>query len=252
MLKPRLIACLDVAAERVVKGTRFEAMEPVGVPEELARRYQDQGADEVVLLDITATRERRSPDVATVTRVARALSIPLTVGGGIVTAEQAGQILAAGADKISINTAALQRPALLTDVAGRYGMQAVVVAVDVRREGPGWRVYASGGRTTTPWTLESWLKKAETLGAGEVLLTSIDRDGTGEGYDISALEAASRATSRPLIASGGGSGPDELERALGVPGVTAVLLAGVLHRGETTVMELKRALRDRGVILRGA
>ncbi len=252
MLKPRVIACLDVAADRVVKGTRFEGLQSIGVPDDLARRYEDQGADELVLLDITATRERRNPDFKTVNRVARALAIPLTVGGGIATAAQAGQMLAAGADKISINTAALARPELLKEAADRYGTQAVVVAVDVRREGPGWRVYSSGGRTATPWTLADWLRKAEELGAGEVLLTSIDRDGTGQGYDTGALKAASRATSRPLIASGGGAGPDDLERALRIPGVTAVLVAGVLHRGEVTVMELKRALAGRGMILRGA
>lgn len=252
MLRPRLIACLDVAADRVVKGRRFQTLEPVGRPDEMARRYQDQGADEVVLLDITATGERRGPDLTTITRVALSLSIPLTVGGGLSTTEQVGRVLAAGADKASINTAALNRPELLGEAADHYGTQAVVVAVDVRREGPAWRVYGSGGRVASRWTLDAWLHEAETLGAGEVLLTSIDRDGTGQGYDISALEAASRATSRPIIASGGGSGPDDLERALRVPGVTAVLVAGVLHRGETTIMELKRALGARGVILRGA
>ena len=250
MLKPRLIVCLDVADGFVVKGRQFERLQRWGRPEDLARRYQDEGADEVVVLDITASPEQRGPDVEMVGRVARDLAIPLTVGGGLSRREQVGAVLAAGADKVSLNTAALADPALVAESAGRYGSQAVVVAVDVRREDGDWRVYSRGGRVETPWRLRPWLERVEALGAGEILLTSIDQDGTGTGYDRQALAAATQAVSLPVIASGGAQHPDHLAQALAIAGVTGVLVAGVLHRGETTIGRLKQELAARGVMMR--
>lgn len=250
MLKPRVIACLDVAGGAVVKGRQFVDLVRLGAPDELARRYEAEGADELVVLDITATREGRAADVAMVERVARSLTIPLTVGGGIATWQQAGRILAAGADKVTVNTAALDRPLLLTDIADRFGSQAVVVAVDVRQANGGWQVYAAGGARATGWTLASWLPHAVAHGAGEILLTSIDRDGTGTGYDVAALARAAELVACPIIASGGARDASQMAAALAVPGVTGVLLAGVLHRGETTVGALKQELSRQGVMLR--
>lgn len=252
MLKPRLIVCLDVAGDRVVKGRRFENLVDMGRPEDLAVWYEDQGADEVVLLDITASVERRGPNLGAITRVARALSIPLAVGGGISSSEGAGQVLGAGADKVSVNSAALDRPELISETAARYGGQAVVVAIDVRRDGDGFRVYRAGGRDAVPWMLGPWVAHAQAQGAGELLITSIDRDGTGLGYDLAALSEASRASTLPIIASGGGSDAGHLRAALQVPGVTGVLVAGALHRGEVTVAGLKADLAREGVAMRVA
>lgn len=250
MLRPRLIACLDVAADRVVKGVRFQELISLGRPEDLARQYEDQGADELVLLDITAGAEHRGPSLAVVERTARRLAIPLTVGGGIHDRATALSVLAAGADKVSINSAALASPGLVSQIADEAGSQAVVAAIDVRRDGTTHRVYADGGRTRTRWTLSEWVAEVAALGAGEVLLTSIDRDGTGEGYDLEALARAGAAARLPVIASGGGRTAGHLAAALAVPGVTGALVAGVLHRGETTVAALKRQLAKRGVPVR--
>ena len=250
MLRPRLIACLDVAADRVVKGVQFQGLVVLGRPEDLARRYEDQGADELVLLDITATQERRGPSLAVVEKTARQLGIPLTVGGGIRDRAGALSVLAAGADKVSVNSAALARPDLVGQVAEEAGSQAVVAAIDVRREAGMHRVYADGGRTATRWTLRDWVARVAALGAGEVLLTSIDRDGTGEGYDLDALAVAGAAARLPVIASGGGRTAKHLAAALAVPGVTGALVAGVLHRGDVTLAELKQQLTDEGVPVR--
>ena len=250
MLRPRIIACLDVAGNEVVKGIQFGSLRALGRPEELAARYEDEGADEIVLLDITAGAERRGPDLAVVERTARRLGIPLTVGGGIQAAETARVVLAAGADKVSVNSAALRTPALVGQIAEQAGSQAVVVAVDVRQEPGGHRVYASGGRTATSWWLGPWVAEVAARGAGEVLLTSIDRDGTGQGYDVGALGQAAAAARLPLIASGGGATAHHVAQALAVPGVTGALLAGVLHRGEVTLAALKDALRSQGVWVR--
>lgn len=250
MLKPRIIPCLDVAGEQVVKGTQFEGLRALGDPAELALRYEEQGADEIVYLDITASLEHRAPYLAVVERVARQLSIPLTVGGGLGNVEQIGQILASGADKVSLNTPALARPPLIQEAARRFGSQAVVVAMDVRRQNDQWRIYVHGGRTPTAWFLEPWLAYVSELGAGEILLTSIDRDGTGQGYDLEALRLASRTVTIPIIASGGGAVPEHLAKALAVPGVTGALVAGVLHDGQTTVGRLKAELMEMGVDVR--
>ncbi len=249
MLRPRLIACLDVAADRVVKGVQFQELISLGRPEDLARRYEDQGADELVLLDITAGAEHRGPSLAVVERTARRLAIPLTVGGGIRDRAGALSVLAAGADKVSVNSAALATPDLVSQIADEAGSQAVVVAIDVRRAADTHRVYADGGRTRTSWTLRDWVAHVAALGAGEVLLTSIDRDGTGEGYDLEALATAA-GVHLPVIASGGGRTALHLAAALAVPGVTGALVAGVLHRGETTLTALKQQLTEQGVAVR--
>lgn len=250
MLRPRILACLDVAGDEVVKGVQFRRLTSLGRPEELAARYEDQGADEIVLLDITAGAERRGPNLAVVERTARRLGIPLTVGGGIQAAETARAVLAAGADKVSVNSAALHEPALVGQMAAQAGSQAVVVAVDVRQEPGGHRVYASGGRVATSWWLGPWVAEVAARGAGEVLLTSIDRDGTGLGYDVDALRQAAAAARLPVIASGGGATAQQVAQALAVPGVTGALLAGVLHRGDVALAVLKEQLRSQGVEVR--
>lgn len=252
MLKSRIIPCLDVAGDTVVKGTRFEGLRDVGDPAELAARYADQGADEIVLLDITASVEGRCPNPDVVERVARALSIPLVVGGGLRTTQDVGQTLAAGADKVSLNTPALDRPEIISESARRFGSQAVLVAVDVRRTGGDWQVYARGGRAPTAWRLAAWLERAEALGAGEVLLTSIDQDGTGAGYDTGALQCAGETVHLPIIASGGGRSARQIRDALEMPGVTGALIAGVLHAGDTTIGRIKQELREMGVDVRAA
>ena len=250
MLNARLIACLDVAGDVVVKGTNFGDLVTLGDPAELAAAYEEQGADEIVLLDITASVERRTPSFPLIERVARRLSIPLTIGGGIPDADVLGRVLASGADKASVNTPAVMTPSLITEAAARYGSQAVVVAVDVRREDGDWTVWVRGGRERTAWRMVPWLKRVAELGAGEILLTSIDRDGTGQGYDVAALRAASDAVSLPLIASGGAARPEQMAEALRLPGVTGALVAGVLHRGETTIARLKAGVAEEGVAVR--
>lgn len=252
MLNARVIACLDVAGDIVVKGTSFVDLKAHGDPSLLALRYEEQGADEIVLLDITASIERRQPNLELVERVARRLSIPLTVGGGLREADAIGQVLAAGADKASVNSPAIANPQLIAEAASRYGSQAVVVAVDVKREQDDWTVYVHGGRDGTAWRLQPWIRQVEQLGAGEILLTSIDRDGTGQGYDLDALRAAGEACRIPIIASGGGGTAEQLAAALAIPGVTGALVAGILHTGRTTVAELKTAIAAKGVPVRAA
>ncbi|MDA8346815.1 MAG: imidazole glycerol phosphate synthase cyclase subunit [Thermaerobacter sp.] len=252
MLRPRIIPCLDVAGNTVVKGTRFEELRNFGDPADLAARYEEQGADEIILLDVTASLEGRTPYPAVVERVARRLGIPLTVGGGLSSADAVGNVLAAGADKVSLNTPALARPELIFEAARRFGSQAIVIAVDVRRVSDDWQVFARGGRQPTTWHLVPWLETVARLGAGEILLTSIDRDGTGGGYDLEALGCASASVRLPIIASGGGASPEHLAAALRVPGVTGALIAGVLHTGRTTVGRIKEELQVMGVSVRGA
>lgn len=250
MLRPRIIPCLDVAGDVVVKGTRFEQLQTVGDPADLALRYEDQGADEIVYLDITASLEGRTPRADVVERVARRVSIPLTVGGGLSTADQVATVLAAGADKVSLNTPALQRPALIGEAAARFGSQAVIVAIDVRRTQGDWQVYTRGGRDATPWRLRPWLETVQDLGAGEILLTSIDQDGTAAGYDLDALRLAGSTVRLPIIASGGGALAAQLGAALALPGVTGALLAGALHAQRTTVGAIKAELMAMGVDVR--
>ncbi|MCH7583671.1 MAG: imidazole glycerol phosphate synthase subunit HisF [Acidobacteria bacterium] len=245
MLAPRLIPCLDVKDGRVVKGVRFQDLRDAGDPVTLASTYQDQGADEIVILDVSATPEAKGHGVETTWNVRQVLSIPLTVGGGVRDITDARALLDAGADRVAVNTAAVERPELLKEVAGRYGSQCTVLAVDAARCESGWEVVVNGGRTRTGIDVTAWVEDAATLGAGEILLTSWDRDGTRSGYDLDLITAVTSAVSIPVIASGGADNSSHLEEALG-SGASAVLIASILHDGETTVDTLKSELLAAG------
>jgi cyclase len=252
-LTRRVIPCLDVAGGRVVKGVRFSGLEDQGDPAEAAERYAAQGADEIVFLDITAAPEARPTDVAWVERTAERVFVPLTVGGGVRRTEDADRLLRAGADKVGINTAAVERPELLDELARRFGSQCVVLSVDVRRIGagkaPAWEVVVHGGRRPTGRDALAWIAEAVGRGAGELLLTSIDRDGTREGYDLDLIGAVAAAVPVPVIASGGAGTPAHLAAALGA-GAAAVLAASIFHHGTYTVGEVKRALAEAGFAMR--
>jgi cyclase len=250
MLAKRIIACLDVRDGQVVKGINFEGLRSAGDPAELARRYNQEGVDELVILDITATLERRRALAETIHAVARELFIPLTVGGGIRTEDDGVAAVEAGADKVSLNTAALSDPALITRLAGRYGSQAVVVAIDAKREGDRFGVYARSGRSPTGRDAVEWAREAEMRGAGEILLTSIDRDGTKAGFDCVMTQAVSRAVSIPVIASGGAGGLDDFVDVFTRGAADAALAASIFHYAETSVSALKRHLHARGVPVR--
>jgi imidazole glycerol-phosphate synthase subunit HisF len=244
MLAPRVIPCLDVSAGRVVKGVRFQGLRDAGDPVQCARRYAEQGADELVLLDISATRQGREHALETVRAVRRVLSIPLTVGGGVQSVTDAEQLLLAGADKVAANSAAVARPELLSELRDRFGAQCTVLAVDATRAqaGPGWQVLTRAGTESTGLDVLAWTRGAVALGAGELLVTSWDRDGTRSGYDTELLAAVCAATNVPVIASGGAAHAAHLSEALEV-GASAVLIASMLHDGDTTVMDIKRELR---------
>lgn len=248
-LAVRVIPCLDVDAGRVVKGIRFSEMRDVGDPVESAVVYEEQGADELVLLDVSATPEGRENNLATVAEVREVLSIPLTVGGGVRSVGDARSLLEAGADKVGVNTAAVERPELVTEMAEVFGVQCTVLAVDAARAGDGWEVVTRSGRNRTGIDIVEWCRKGETLGAGEILLTSWDRDGTGDGYDLELLEAVASAVRVPVIASGGAREPGHLVEGVRA-GASAVLVASILHDGVTTVRELKRHLSAVGVEVR--
>ena len=250
MLSKRIIACLDVRDGQVVKGVNFEGLRAAGDPAELARRYNVEGVDELVILDITATLERRRALADTIRRVARELFIPLAVGGGIRTEEDAAAAVEAGADKLSLNTAALAQPALITTLAERYGSQAVVVAIDAKREGPRFAVYARSGQTVTDRDAVAWAREAESRGAGEILLTSIDRDGTKIGFDCILTAAVSSAVSIPVIASGGAGTLDHFVEVFTDGRADAALAASIFHYAETSVHALKLHLRQHGVPVR--
>jgi cyclase len=251
MLTRRVIACLDVTGGRVVKGVRFGDLRDVGDPATLAARYEAEGADEVVFLDISATPEARAPLLEIARRTAERLFIPLTVGGGIRTADDVARALRSGADKVCINTAAVARPELISEAAARFGSQCVVASIDARHEHGAWRVYTHGGRVATGLEAVAWARTCVERGAGEILLTSIDRDGGRSGYDLALTAAVAEAVPVPVIASGGAGDADHLAQALGA-GADAVLVAGVLHEGLTTVRALKRALERAGVPIRPA
>jgi len=243
---PRLIPCLDVAAGRVVKGVRFEGLRDVGDPVELGAAYSDAGADELVYLDVKATLENRASFVELVGRVAERLAIPFTVGGGVRSVEDAEALLRAGADKVSVNTAALARPALLTEIAELLGSQAVVVAIDAS----GGEVYSHAGTRPAGRRATDWAREAQERGAGEVLLTSIDADGTREGYDLELTSAVAEAVSVPVIASGGAGEARHVAQALEV--AQAALLASILHENPARLASLRDELRGLGVHLRDA
>lgn len=251
MLLPRIIPCLDVRDGRVVKGVRFAGLRDAGDPARLAAAYAAQGADELVLLDVSATPEGRGHALATVRAVRRVLPLPLTAGGGVRTAADAGALLEAGADKVAVNTAAVERPGLLDELAVRFGRQCTVLALDAarRRDGAGWEVVIRSGRERTGRDAVAWARAAAARGAGEILLTSWDRDGTGSGYDLELLAAVRLAVAVPIVASGGGATPEHMARALGA-GADAVLAATIFHDGVTTVAELKSRLAALGVEVR--
>ena len=249
----RIIACLDVKDGRVVKGIQFVQLRDAGDPAELAAAYSEAGIDEVVFLDITASAEKRGLIVETVERTAQKVFIPLAVGGGVRSVEDARRLLRAGADKVSVNTAAVERPALLTELSMEFGSQAVVLAVDGRRT-PGhkshWTVFTYGGRTPTELEAVGWAAEGERLGAGEILLTSMDCDGTKAGFDCELTRAVSRAVGIPVIASGGGGLPEHFYDVLTAGEADAALAASIFHYGEIPVLELKKYLRQRGVEVR--
>jgi cyclase len=249
MLTVRIIPCLDVSHGRVVKGVRFQGLRDAGDPAERAALYEEQGADEIVILDVSATPEERGNQVETVQRVRARLGIPLTVGGGVRTIDDAGALLEAGADKVSVNTAAVHRPALLTEIAERFGRQCTVLAIDAARQGSGFDVLIKGGREGTSIDAVEWAHDGTSLGAGEILLTSWDRDGTRAGYDLELTRAVANAVRVPVIASGGAATPQHLREALEA-GADAVLAASIFHDDETTVGDVKRALAALGVHVR--
>jgi len=245
----RVIPCLDVDGGRVVKGVRFQGLRDAGDPVERAAAYAEQGADELVLLDVSATPEGRGNALATVAAVRRVLPIPLTVGGGVRSAADAGALLEAGADKVGVNTAAVARPGLLSELATRFGCQCTVLALDAARRSSGWEVMVRSGRDRAERDAVEWAREAADRGAGEILLTSWDRDGTGEGYDLELIAAIAGAVSVPIVASGGARTPEHMAAALAA-GADAVLAASILHDGHTTVAELKARLEALGAEVR--
>lgn len=251
MLTKRIIPCLDVTGGRVVKGTKFHELRDAGDPVECAKAYDAQGADELVFLDITASSDNRKTMVEVVERTASECFMPLTVGGGIRTVEDMNVMLRAGADKVSINTSAIQRPELVREGAERFGSQCIVVAIDARRrpEG-GWTVYTHGGRNPTELEAVAWARRVEELGAGEILLTSMDADGTKAGYDIDLVHSVSEAVNIPVIASGGAGKLEHMANVLQNAGADAVLAASIFHFGEYTVGDVKKFLAERGVPVR--
>ncbi len=253
MLAKRIIPCLDVTGGRVVKGVNFVNLRDAGDPVELADRYNRDGADEIVFLDITASSDGRSTMADVVARTARRVFIPLAVGGGIRSVANARNILLSGADKVSVNTAAVHRPELISELSAEFGAQAVVLAIDARRRAPGeWNVYTRGGRDDEGLDVVEWAARGESLGAGEILLTSMDTDGVQEGFDCNLTRAVSRATRIPVIASGGAGKPDDFVRVLTDGEADAALAASVFHFGTYTVNDLKEHLEKYGVPARKA
>lgn len=250
MLTKRIIPCLDVHNGRTVKGTNFENLHDAGDPVELAARYSDEGADELVFLDITASHEQRKILVEFVGQVAEAIQIPFTVGGGISSVEDIQRVLDAGADKVSLNTAIVQRPELLNEAATHVGSQSVVAAIDVKRTNGGWTVWIRGGRANTGRDALEWAEEVTQRGAGELLLTSMDRDGTQEGYDVELLQRISERVSVPVIASGGAGTLAHFKEALTIGRADAVLAASLFHFRQITIRELKEYLRQQTIPVR--
>ncbi|MGH7651067.1 MAG: imidazole glycerol phosphate synthase subunit HisF [Gemmatimonadaceae bacterium] len=250
MLTNRIIACLDVMDGRVVKGTSFVNLREAGDPVVFAERYEAQGADEIVFLDIAATDERRGTLLDLVRRTAERLFIPLTVGGGMRTVDDIANALRAGADKTAINSAAVRCPELLTQAARRFGSQCVVASIDARRRDESWEVYVNGGREATGLEAIEWAKRCAEFGAGEILLTSIDRDGARSGYDIELLSRVSGAVTVPVVASGGAGSAGDVVDAFMRGGADAALLAGVLHDGTTDIRSVKSTLQRASIPVR--
>ncbi len=253
MLAKRIIPCLDVTAGRVVKGVNFVDLRDAGDPVEIARRYNEQGADELTFLDITATSDQRDIILDIIEAVSSQVFIPLTVGGGVRTVEDVRRLLNAGADKVSINSAAVTNPQLVADAASRYGSQCIVVAIDAKQVAPNrWEVFTHGGRTATGLDAIEWARKMEQLGAGEILLTSMDRDGTKSGFDIPLTRGVSDAVNIPLIASGGVGNLQHLADGIIDGHASAVLAASIFHYGEFPVQQAKHFMAERGIEVRMA
>jgi len=249
-LAHRIIPCLDVDAGRVVKGIEFEGLRDMGDPAELAARYNREGADELIMLDISASVEGRATFLDTIRRVAEQLNIPLTAGGGIRTMEDGRAVLRSGADKVTVNTAAVKRPELLSELAQQFGAQAVVLSIDVKREGNSWEPYTRGGRDATGMDAAEWAAKAVSLGAGEILLTSIDRDGTCSGFDCELTARISATVSVPVIASGGANTFDDFLAVFTEGHADAALAASIFHMDTQSIDALKKFLAERGVSVR--
>src|SRR6266540_1678135 len=252
MLSKRIIACLDVAGGRVVKGISFVDLADVGDPVALAERYEAQGADEIVYLDISATNEARGTLLDLVRRTAERLFIPLTVGGGIRTVEDVALALRSGADKVGINSAAVRNPPVLRDASERFGSQCIVASIDALRKGDGWEVYVNGGRQPTGLDAIEWAVECAALGAGEILVTSIDRDGARSGYDLELTSRIANAVGIPVIASGGAGGAGDVVAALTIGRADAALVAGILHDGTTDIGTLKAAVGAANIRVRAA
>jgi cyclase len=250
MLAKRIIPCLDVDKGRVVKGVKFQNLRDAGDPVEVAKSYEEQSADELVFLDITASAEERKIMIEVVQRVAETIFIPFTVGGGVSSLEDIRRLLSAGADKVSINTAAVKNPQLIYESAKRFGSQCIVVAIDAKRSERGWEVYIHGGRTPTGLDAVEWAKRVESLGAGEILLTSMDADGTKKGYDIELCRAVASAVSIPVIASGGAGTMEHFYEVFTQTNADAALAASLFHFKEVSIPELKAYLKNKGVHVR--
>jgi imidazole glycerol-phosphate synthase subunit HisF len=246
----RIIPCLDVTDGRVVKGVNFVGLRDAGDPVELAQRYNTEGADEIVFLDITASSDARETMVDVVRRTAEQVFIPLTVGGGIRSVDDARKMLRAGADKVSVNTAAFQRPELIREIAKEFGVQCVVCSIDARAGKNGWEIFLHGGRTATGFDAIQWARQAEELGAGELMVTSMDRDGTREGFDNNLTSTIARATNIPVIASGGVGSLQHLVDGIRLGEADAVLAASIFHFGEFTIADAKRAMIAAGITVR--
>ncbi|GAB5604717.1 imidazole glycerol phosphate synthase subunit HisF [Sideroxyarcus sp. TK5] len=251
MLAKRIIPCMDVTAGRVVKGVSFVELRDAGDPVEIARRYDEQGADELTFLDITASSDDRSIIFHIIEKVAEQVFIPLTVGGGVREVQDVRNLLNAGADKVSINTSAVVNPQLVADAAGRYGSQCIVVAIDAKQVAPGkWEVFTHGGRKATGLDAVEWAKKMQTLGAGEILLTSMDQDGQKKGFDLALTRAVTDALEIPVIASGGVGNLQHLADGVTKGGADAVLAASIFHFGEYTVQQAKQYMAQQGIEVR--
>jgi len=250
MLKRRIIPCLDIKDGRTVKGINFINLRDAGDPVELAKIYVKQGADELVFLDITATIENRKALAGLVERIAAEINIPFTVGGGIDTVDDVSVLIKAGADKVTVNSSAVKRPELITEIAGQFGNQCVVVAIDTKFEKDEWIVFVNGGRTPTPLKTISWARKVEELGAGEILLTSMNNDGTKSGFSIDITEEVSRIVNIPVIASGGAGLMEHFKEVFFYTGCSAALAASIFHYGEIDIRDLKEYLRNEGIATR--